>query len=378
MKIKLLALTLLLGGVSLFAQDYFPKNDGVKTENNNYTAFTNAKIYVTPTQVIENGTLLIQNGKVVQVGKSVSIPKNTVVENLNGKSIYPSFIDVFSDFGVELPKRAAGGGRSAQYEPEREGFYWNDHVMPENSAINSFSYDSKKADELRKAGFGTVNAHIQDGIARGTGLLVALNDEGSEAQRILSDKSAQYFSFNKSIAKRQSYPSSLMGAMALLRQMYYDMDWYSKGNVDTKDRSLEALIANKGLTQIFAAGDNGNVVRADKVGDIFGIQYAILGGGDEYQRIDDIKATNAKLILPLDFPDAYDVSNPYEANYIALKDMRHWNLAPSNPKVLAENGIEFSITLHDLKSPKDLKEKLMKAITYGLPKTKALEALTRQ
>ncbi len=376
MKIKLLALTLLLGGVSLFAQDYFPKNDGVKTENNNYTAFTNAKIYVTPTQVIENGTLLIQNGKVVQVGKSVSIPKNTVVENLNGKSIYPSFIDVFSDFGVELPKRAAGGGRSAQYEPEREGFYWNDHVMPENSAINSFSYDSKKADELRKAGFGTVNAHIQDGIARGTGLLVALNDEGSEAQRILSDKSAQYFSFNKSIAKRQSYPSSLMGAMALLRQMYYDMDWYSKGNVDTKDRSLEALIANKGLTQIFAAGDNGNVVRADKVGDIFGIQYAILGGGDEYQRIDDIKATNAKLILPLDFPDAYDVSNPYEANYIALKDMRHWNLAPSNPKVLAENGIEFSITLHDLKSPKDLKEKLMKAITYGLPKTKALEALT--
>ncbi len=376
MKIKLLALTLLLGGVSLFAQDYFPKNDGVKTENNNYTAFTNAKIYVTPTQVIENGTLLIQNGKVVQVGKSVSIPKNTVVENLNGKSIYPSFIDVFSDFGVELPKRAAGGGRSAQYEPEREGFYWNDHVMPENSAINSFSYDSKKADELRKAGFGTVNAHIQDGIARGTGLLVALNDEGSEAQRILSDKSAQYFSFSKSIAKRQSYPGSLMGAMALLRQMYYDMDWYSKGNVDTKDRSLEALIANKGLTQIFAAGDNGNVVRADKVGDIFGIQYAILGGGDEYQRIDDIKATNAKLILPLNFPDAYDVSNPYEANYIALKDMRHWNLAPSNPKVLAENGIEFSITLHDLKSPKDLKDKLMKAITYGLPKTKALEALT--
>ena len=376
MKIKLLALTFFLGSVSLFAQDYFPKNDGVKTKNNNYMAFTNAKIYITPTQVVENGTLLIQNGKVVQVGKSVGIPKNAVVEDLKGKSIYPSFIDVFSDFGVAPPKRASGGGRSAQYGPDREGFYWNDHVMPENNAINSFSYDSKKADELRKAGFGTVNSHIQDGIARGTGLLVALNDQGTEAQRILSDKSAQYFSFSKSVAKRQSYPGSLMGAMALLRQMYYDMDWYSKGNVDTKDRSLEALIANKGMTQIFAAGDNGNVLRADKIGDIFGIQYAILAGGDEYQRISDIKATNAKLILPLNFPDAFDVSDPYQAKYIALKDMRHWNLAPSNPKVLADNGVEFSITLHDLKSPKDLKEKLMKAITYGLPKTKALEALT--
>ncbi|MBA4746388.1 MAG: amidohydrolase family protein [Muricauda sp.] len=377
MKLKLLALFLFMGSVSLFAQDYFPKNDGVKAKkNNNYTAFTNAKIYVTPTQVINNGTLLIQNGKVVQVGKSVSIPKNAVVENLDGKSIYPSFIDVFSGFGVKLPKKANGGGRSAQYGPSREGFYWNDHIMPEKDAINSFTYDEKEAKELRNAGFGTINTHIEDGIARGTGLLVALNDEASEAQRILSDKSAQYFSFEKSIASRQSYPGSLMGAMALMRQVYYDMDWYSKGNVDTKDRSLEALIANKGLTQIYAAGDNGNVLRADKIGDLFGIQYTILGGGDEYEHIDQIKATNAKLILPLDFPDAFDVSNPYEAKYIALKDMRHWNLAPSNPKVLADNGVDFSITLHGLKSPKELKEKIMKAITYGLSKTKALEALT--
>ena len=377
MKIKLLALLLFLSSAPLFAQDYFPINDGVKAKkNNNYTAFTNAKIYVTPTQVINNGTLLIQNGKVVQVGKSVNIPKNAVVENLSGKSIYPSFIDIFSGFGVKLPKEASGGGRSAQYGPSREGFYWNDHIMPENDAINSFSYDAKEAKELRNAGFGAINAHIEDGIARGTGLLVALNDEASEAQRILSDKSAQYFSFEKSKASRQSYPGSLMGAMALMRQVYYDMDWYSKGNVDTKDRSLEALIANKGLTQIYAAGDNGNVLRADKIGDLFGIQYTILAGGDEYERIDDIKATNAKLILPLNFPDAFDVSNPYEAKYIALKDMRHWNLAPSNPKVLADNGVEFSITLHGLKSPKDLKDKIMKAITYGLSETKALEALT--
>ncbi|MBO0341597.1 MAG: amidohydrolase family protein [Bacteroidota bacterium] len=377
MRLKLLALFLFMGSVSLFAQDYFPINDGVKAKkNNNYTALTNAKIYVTPTQVINNGTLLIQNGKVVQVGKSVNIPKNAIVEDLSGKSIYPSFIDVFSGFGVELPKQASGSGRSAQYGPSREGFYWNDHIMPENNAISSFTYNEKEAKELRNAGFGTINTHIEDGIARGTGLLVALNDDASEAQRILSDKSAQYFSFEKSRASRQSYPGSLMGAMALMRQVYYDMDWYSKGNVDTKDRSLEALIDNKGLTQIYAAGDNGNVLRADKIGDLFGIQYTILAGGDEYEHIDEIKATNAKLILPLNFPDAFDVSNPYQAKYIALKDMRHWNLAPSNPKVLADNGVDFSITLHGLKSPKELKEKIMKAISYGLSKTKALEALT--
>ncbi|MEP5615814.1 MAG: hypothetical protein ABJP76_06875, partial [Flavobacteriaceae bacterium] len=93
MKMRLFTLTAFFVSVTLFAQDYFPKNDGVKTKNNNYTAFINAKIFVTPSQVIDNGTLLIQNGKVVQTGKTVAIPKNTVIEDLKGKSIYPSFID---------------------------------------------------------------------------------------------------------------------------------------------------------------------------------------------------------------------------------------------------------------------------------------------
>ena len=376
MKMRLLALGLFCFCASLTAQDYFPKNDGVKAKNNNYTAFTNAKIFVTPSQIIEGGTLLIQNGKVVQVGKSVTIPKNTVQVNLSGKSVYPSFIDIYSGFGVALPEKHKASGRSDQYEPTRDGFYWNDHIMPENDAVAKFKYDDKKAKELRKAGFGVVNSHIKDGIARGTGVLVALNSSGNDADRILDDRSAQYFSFEKSVAKAQSYPTSLMGAMALLRQMYYDADWYAKGNVNTEDRSLKAINSNKNLVQIFEGGNKGNVIRADGIGDKFGIQYAIVGGGDEYETVADIKATGAKLILPLNFPDAYDISNPYSTVYISLADMRNWNQAPSNPKVMADNGITFSFTLHDLKSPSKLNEKLMKAIEYGLTKTKALEALT--
>ena len=373
---RLFVLTFLWCSAALLAQDYFPENEGIKAENNNYHAFTNAKIHVTPNQLIDGGTLLVQNGKVVKVGKSITLPKNTVIEDLSGKSIYPSFIDVFSGFGVEKPKRASGAGRSAQYGPSREGFYWNDHIMPENNAVDKFKYDGKKAKELRKAGFGVVNAHIQDGIARGNGVLVALNDNGSEGERILEDESGQYFSFSKSVASRQSYPTSLMGGTALMRQLYHDMKWYEAGNISTKDRSLEALIENKGRPQIFAAGGNGNVVRADKVGDQFGIQYTILGGGDEYERITSIKNTNATLILPLNFPKAYDVSDPYAASYVNLGDMRHWNLAPSNPKVLEDNGVAFALTTHELKSPNDFNPMLMKALKHGLSKEKALEALT--
>jgi imidazolonepropionase-like amidohydrolase len=376
MKIRILCLAILWCGSTLCAQDYFPENKGVKSKNNNYTAFTNAKIYVTPTQVIDGGTLLIQNGKVKQVGKSVTIPKNSVVVDVKGHSIYPSFIDVYSKFGVEQPKRPKNGGRSQQYDAERQGFYWNDHIMPENAAISKFKYDDKKAKELRDAGFGVVNSHIQDGIVRGTGVLVALNGSGDDSNRILDDKSAQYLSFKRSVIKKQAYPSSLMGAMALLRQMYSDGKWYGAGNSDTKDRSLEALNENKGLVQIFEAKDKGHALRADKIGDANGVQYAILGGGNEYERISEIKGTNAKFILPINFPEAYDVSDPIAAAYVNLKDMRKWNQAPSNPKIMAENGIPFSFTLYDLKSPSKFKTNLMKAIKYGLSKTKALEALT--
>ncbi|MEZ4803686.1 MAG: amidohydrolase family protein [Gelidibacter sp.] len=365
-----------LCSLTLFAQDYFPKNDGVKTKNTNYTAFTNANIHVTPTQVIENGTLLIKDGKVVATGNSVTIPKNATVVDIAGKSIYPSFIDIYSDFGIEKPKRESSGRRNPQYDAGRTGYYWNDHIMPENNAIEKFKYDSKKADELIKAGFGIVNTHIQDGIVRGTGTLIALNNKDGNDTRVIDPKSAQYLSFSKSNRSNQSYPTSIMGAMALLRQMYYDADWYAKGNVSTKDLSLEALNNNKNLVQIFEAGSRANDLRADKVGDLFNIQYVILGGGDEYERIDDIKAMKAPMIIPINFPDAYDVENSFLAQTLSLKDLREWNQKPANPKILADNDILFSLTTHDLKKIKDFTDNVMKAIKYGLSKQKALEALT--
>lgn len=167
-----------------------------------------------------------------------------------------------------------------------------------------------------------------------------------------------------------------MGAMALLRQMYSDADWYAKGNSKTKDRSLEALNANKNLVSFFEAGSKDNNVRADKIGDAYGVNYVIVGGGDEYEMLDAIKKSNARYIIPLNFPDAYDVSNPYAEKYLSVADMREWNQAPMNPKWLSDNNVEFSLTTFELKTPSELKGNLMKAFTYGYDQTKALEALT--
>lgn len=361
----------------LFGQDYFPKNDGVKTINTNYTAFTNAKIHISSNQIINKGTLLIKDGKVLSSGTNVTIPKNTTIINLEGKSIYPSFIDMYSGFGIEKPKRATRNrSQTPQYDASRTGYYWNDHVMPEKEALSEFKFDSKKANDLLKAGFGVVNTHIQDGIHRGTGTLIALNNKDGNETRVLKQNSAQYLSFTRSALSRQAYPNSIMGSIALLRQLYLDANWYSKGMSKTKDLSIEALNKNKDLLQIFGAGNRTDALRADKIGDQFGIQYVILGGGDEYERIEEIKKTNASFIIPINFQDAYDVENSFLTNSLALSDMKAWKQEPTNPKILAENNINFAFTTHELKSPKEFKNKLMQAIDNGLSKEKALEALT--
>ncbi|WP_299109627.1 amidohydrolase family protein [uncultured Tenacibaculum sp.] len=373
---KFLLLLLFLCGTTLHAQEYFPTNTGVKTTKNKVFAFTNAKIHVTPTKIIKKGTLLVKDGKVVSVAKSVVVPKNAQTIDLDGKSIYPSFVDAYSSFGVEKPKRQNNFGKRPQYDATRKGYYWNDHIRPDVAAAKLFKFDDKKAKELIKLGFGVVNTNMQDGIMQGTGVLVTLNPNSTDAYRVLDTRSGNYLSFSKSAKSSQSYPTSRMGAMALLRQAYLDADWYAQGNAKNTDLALEALNNNKNLPQIFNAGGYLENMRADKIGDEFGIQYTIVGGGNEYERINDIKNTNATYIIPINFRKAYDVSNTFLTNRIALGDMRSWNQEPSNPSVLAKNNIPFALTTHDLKSTKEFTANLQKAIAHGLDKTKALEALT--
>ncbi|SHG17326.1 Imidazolonepropionase [Flavobacterium micromati] len=356
-----------------YAQQYFPNNEGVPNKTTNFTAFTNAKIYVTPTQIIDNGTLLIQNGKVIATGKTVAIPKNSVIINLEGKSIYPSFIDMYTNFGIEKPKKNME--RNPMYDTKKVGYYWNENIRSEVNAYDNFVYDQTKAEELLKAGFGVVGTHNPDGIARGTGTLIALNNF-DKSNQLISDKVTNHFAFAKSVITNQAYPSSLMGMMALLRQVYHDLDWYKKGNSETKDLSLEALSANEKLVQIFTTEDKLNSLRAAKIAKEFGLTYVLKGSGNEFERLEEIKKTNSKFIIPINFPAAYDVSDPNQADQMELKDLRFWNQAPTNLKVLSDNGIIFALTTDKLKKMEDFRPNLLKAIKYGFDKTKALESLT--
>ncbi|RYZ19521.1 MAG: amidohydrolase, partial [Sphingobacteriales bacterium] len=213
-------------------------------------------------------------------------------------------------------------------------------------------------------------------IARGTGVVVSLAN-AKENLVVIKDKASAHYSFNKGTSS-QSYPSSIMGSIALLRQSYLDAQWYkSQPSSEGFNLSLKSWNDNQSLPQIFEANDKWNDLRADRIGDEFGVQFIIKGGGNEYQRIKEMKATNATFIVPLEYPQAQDVEDPNDARFVSLNTMKHWELAPTNAAAFEKAGIPFCLTTADLRNVNQFWTNLRKALDYGLSESKAMEALTK-
>ena len=370
-----LGVLFLFVSTSLFSQVTFPIND-VATPSNGYYAFTNATIVKDAKTTLTKATLVIKNGKIESVG-AVSVPKDAIVIDCGGKYIYPSFIDAYTDYGMSAVAPGGGGFRSpSQMISNTKGPYsWNQAIKSELSHAKVFEVNDSKAKDLRKLGFGTVLTHQMDGISRGTGVFVSLAKQ-KENLVILKEKASAHYSFNKG-SSTQDYPGSLMGSIALLRQNFLDAAWYkSKPAKEGTNLSLASFNEIQGLPQIFEVTDKWSVLRADKIGDEFGVQYIIKASGNEYQRMDEMKATNAKFILPLDFPVAMDLEDPTDARFVNVADMKHWELAPTNPATFEKAGLTFALTTHGLKDVTSFLANVRKAIQYGLSEQKALEALT--
>ncbi|MBV9961544.1 MAG: amidohydrolase family protein [Parafilimonas sp.] len=383
-KIQLLLFVCCIISITISAQQTFPVN-GVQDYREGYVAFTHATIVKDSKTILKDATLIIKEGKIISVGNNITVPKDAAAIDCQGKYIYPSFIDLMSDYGItvtEQPKRNRPYYQS-QFVSDTKGAYgWNQAIRPETDASKIFTANETKAKELRGIGFSVVLSHLQDGIARGTGTLVTLSDE-KENFDMLKDKAAAFYSFNKG-SSTQDYPTSLMGSIALIRQTFLDAQWYKNLSAADKEKStsegtnlsLEAWNNNQSLPQIFDAGDKWNVLRAQKIANEFNVQYIIKCGGNEYQRMDEIKATKANFILPLNFPLAVDVDDPNATRLVALSTMKHWEMAPLEPGIFDKAGLNFALTSNGTEASSFLSN-LRKAIENGLSEDKALDALTK-
>lgn len=366
----------LLAPMCVFAQVTFPQN-GVHDERDELYAFTNATVWVRFDQKVENATLIIRKGRVEKVGANVAVPAGAIVVDLKGKWVYPAFVELYANYGLPEPKAVHQGHKHGpQMLNNQNGAYsWNEALKNDYRAHTQFAVDEKTAQAMRAIGFGAVLTHRFDGIARGSGTLVLLGNE-QEHRLIVRDLAAQHFSFRKGTST-QDYPSSLMGAIALLRQSFYDARWYANGGKSEEyNISLDTWNELAGLPTIFDVRDRLEVLRAAKISDEFGQIFIIKGNGDEYQRLEEIVRTNCPLIVPVNFPKAYDLEDPYEAELVTLGDMLHWEMAPSNAARLAQAKVPFAFTTSGLEKKETFLAQIRKAVRNGLSKEEALRALT--
>ena len=376
---KLVFFCWLLLAAAANAQETFPVNDVADNRSGLY-AFTNATIVQHSGSTLTNATLLIKEGRIVAVGTNVKVPAEAVVVDCAGKYIYPSLIDLYADYGLPAVARQQGRfnfGAPLQFVSNQKGpFGWNQAIRTDVDAATQFAVDDAKAKTWRDLGFGTALIHHRDGIARGTGAVITFAN-AEENMVVIKDKASAHYSFNKGTST-QSYPGSLMGSIALLRQTFLDAAWY-KSNPLAEGVNLTLRLWNEQQTlpQIFEANDKWNVLRADRIGDEFGVQYIFKAGGNEYQRINEMAATKGTFILPLNFPAAMDVDDPNDARFVSLQDMKHWEMAPSLAALFEKAGINFCLTVSDLRDPKQFWANLRKALQYGLSEAKAMDALTK-
>jgi len=353
--------------------------EGLRDRTPRVHALTNVRVVQAPGRVLTQATLVVRDGLIQSVGK-VKPPADARIWDMTGRTVYAGLIDAYSRYG--LPGEATGAPDSAPSSGPRS---WNPQVNPERNAAATFRVDPAGAGRMRGAGFTSALIVPAGGIFKGTSALVSLG-EGTANSQIVLPQVAQHIRLGPSGSN--TYPASLMGAIALIRQTLLDADWYRRAQEAHRndpallrpepDRSLEALagIVSGRDRVIIEADDELNALRADALAREFALRLMVSGSGNEYRRLEAIGATGWPIILPLDFAPAPAVSSPEQALQVSLRSLRAWDEEPENPVRLHRAGVTIAFGSKGLTKPEQLLARARTAVRRGLSPDAALAALT--
>jgi imidazolonepropionase-like amidohydrolase len=370
---------LMLMPALLTAQSQTSPTDGMRVNTPAVHAFTNATIVTAPGTVITNGTLVVRNGVIEAVGRNARVPADARVWNMEGKTIYPGFIDAHSHIGMQKPR----------VELERGNEAWNPQLRAHLRASAEFNSDADGSENLRKAGFTAAASVPTLGIFRGESAVFSLSD-AAPSDRLVRDRIAQGVAQSHNNEFGFTYPTSPIGAIAMIRQTLYDARWHQHAH-ETYRRNPAGLTrpehnavlaalsdaAHGRQPLVFEADTEEEVLRALRIADEFGLSNPwVRGSGHEYRIADYLQSQSFSLIIPLNMPDTPGVTTPEEALNASLAQLRHWYLAPENPARLAAAGIRFSFTTSGLENPAHILRNLRSVVEAGLDANTALAALT--
>jgi imidazolonepropionase-like amidohydrolase len=371
-------------------------------------ALTGATLHIAPGKVIDNGVLILKDGRVAAAGPAAStpVPKGARVWKLDGKSVYPGFIDLASNVGLPANARARAPGAPFTGDgppptPQRAEELKAPGARALSSSNRSVRADFDvaanleiKSDELKAArelGFTTVLAAPQAGVLRGQSALLNTADRADAKSLVVAARVAQHVAneAERGFGSGTQYPNSVMGAIALVRQSFLDAKWHAaateahRANPSTERPEPNATLDSLGPVLaakqpvIYVAEGEQDFQRIGKVRDEFALKVIAQGNGYEYRRRDHLIALKLPVIVPVNFPAPPEVETPDQALDVQLEQLQHWDQAASNLFTLSQANIEFAITAHGVANPaREFWNNMRLAVRRGLSTSGALKALT--
>lgn len=327
---------------------------------------TNATVHVGNGQILNNASVVFENGKITAVGPNLTPAPGATIINAQGRAVYPGLIQPISNLGlVEVNSVRASNDVAELGE-----------LNPNIRSIVAYNTDSKVTNTLRSNGILLANVVPQGGLVAGRSSVVQLDAWNWEDAVYKMDAGLHVYlpsllprpAFIQVPAGTPDPVKTGMEAIDRLRSFLREAKAYyavagKAGQTNLKFEAVKGLF-DKSMKLYVHANTIKQILLALDFAKEFGVDLVLVGGADSWQVADLLKQNNVAVILsqPHSLPilDDDDVDQPYKT-----------------PAQLQKAGVLFTISDDDGQTRgRNLPFNAGTAVAYGLDKELALQAIT--
>jgi imidazolonepropionase-like amidohydrolase len=361
-------------------------------------AITGARIVTVSGAEIPRGTIVIRNGLIAAVGANVAAPPDARVIDGTGLTVYPGLIDANTNLGMpasQQPRPAGGGGGgvaaflAAQQQATPAVASPNSSqpvgLQPEILASDVVRPGGDQIEAARGAGLTAALTAPREGIFMGQSAVINLAGETPQ-QMIVRSPVALHVGFTP--LRTGTYPGSLLGVYAAIRQMMLDAERYREANAvyeksprgvrrPDQDKSLAALLPalSRQMPVVLYADRQRDIERALDLAQEFNLRAVIAGGAESWRVAERLAAAKVPVLLSLNYPRRTTAETP-EADPDPVRVLRERVDAPKTAGRLAAAGVRFAFQSGGLSNMNDYLGNVSKSLDNGLARDEALRALT--
>jgi imidazolonepropionase-like amidohydrolase len=341
------------------------------SEETSVVAIKAGTIYPVTSPPIQDGIVLINNGKIEAVGKELEIPEGAEVIDATDKVVIPGLIDAFTTL--------------AENRDDEES------VTPDIQARDAFNFYGKYRHML--AG-GVTTVYISPGQRRlisGMGSVVKLAGDSIE-ERCLKDTSALRIAIgelpknppeifkppippdpdNPILPIEKQLPTTRMAELAKLRNVFAEAQQYQNQLPDKLDSKIKALlpVLDSKIPVRINCHNAQDILSAISFAETFNLRLIIEGATEAYKVVEQIRQSKAVVVVSGILQPGRRESKDY------TRQIAFGRVNPENASVLAKAGIKLAIHAPTDETIPDLQFIAGYAISQGLSPEEALRAIT--